>query len=61
MGIWRKQEKQKIRLFIICADHGQADGIGGHGHLDEGERIVPFFMYGPSIKEGVRIEEKNKV
>lgn len=56
-----KTGKAKNTTFIICADHGQADGIGGHGHLDEGERIVPFFMYGPNIKEGVRIEEKQSL
>ena len=36
--------------LMVCADHGQADGIGGHGHLDEGERYVPFFMVGPGSK-----------
>jgi hypothetical protein len=47
--------------LIICADHGQADGIGGHGHLDEGERFVPFFMHGPSIEKGKIIEEKHSL
>jgi Type I phosphodiesterase / nucleotide pyrophosphatase len=47
--------------FIVCADHGQADGIGGHGHLDEGERFVPFFMYGPSIEKGKSVEEKHSL
>lgn len=46
---------------IICADHGQADGIGGHGHLDEGERYVPFFLHGPSIRQGHRIDEKHSL
>lgn len=45
--------------LILCADHGQADGIGGHGHLDEGERYVPFFLHGPTIKQGHRIDEKH--
>ena len=37
----------EIRDFIVCADHGQADGIGGHGHLDEGERYgAPLSMHG---------------
>lgn len=61
IGHLEKTGKAENTTFIICADHGQADGIGGHGHLDEGERIVPFFMYGPSIKEGVRIEEKQSL
>lgn len=47
--------------IIICADHGQADGIGGHGHLDEGERYVPFFMYGPAIERGKRVDEKKSL
>lgn len=47
--------------LMICADHGQADGIGGHGHIDEGERFVPFFMNGPTIKSGNVIEEKHSL
>lgn len=47
--------------LIICADHGQADGIGGHGHLDEGERYVPFFLHGPTIEGGRRIDEKHSL
>ena len=47
--------------LIICADHGQADGIGGHGHLDEGERYVPFFLHGPTIEAGRRIDEKHSL
>jgi hypothetical protein len=47
--------------LVICADHGQADGIGGHGHLDEGERYVPFFLHGPSIQSGVRVDEKQSL
>lgn len=59
---WLK-EKGKLEnyTFIVCADHGQADGIGGHGHLDEGERFVPFFMYGPSIERGKRVEAKHSL
>ncbi len=53
--------KAENTTFIICADHGQADGIGGHGHLDEGERIVPFFMYGPKIKKGAIVEAKHSL
>ncbi|MGG1677252.1 alkaline phosphatase family protein [Neobacillus sp. NRS-1170] len=59
---WLK-EKGKLDnyTFIVCADHGQADGIGGHGHLDEGERFVPFFMYGPAIEQGKSVEEKQSL
>ncbi|GAB6098755.1 hypothetical protein JCM16358_06340 [Halanaerocella petrolearia] len=47
--------------LIIAADHGQSDGIGGHGHLDEGERYVPFIINGPQIKAGFKIEEKRSI
>lgn len=53
--------KLQHATIIVCADHGQADGIGGHGHLDEGERYVPFFMYGPAIKAGIRIDQKHSL
>lgn len=43
-------------VWIVAADHGQSDGIGGHGHLDEGERFVPFIMNGPGIKKGVKVD-----
>ncbi|MEK0313618.1 alkaline phosphatase family protein [Cohnella sp. 56] len=43
--------------IIVCADHGQAIGIGSHGHLDEGERWVPFFMWGQGVREGVRVDD----
>ena len=56
-----EQGKLENATIIICADHGQADGIGGHGHLDEGERYVPFFMYGPKIERGKRIDEKHSL
>lgn len=59
---WLKREgKMKNTTLIICSDHGQADGIGGHGHLDEGERYVPFFLYGPNIAKGKKIEEKHSL
>jgi predicted AlkP superfamily pyrophosphatase or phosphodiesterase len=53
--------KMENTTLIICADHGQADGIGGHGHLDEGERFVPFIMYGPDIEKGKKVEEKHSL
>lgn len=59
---WLKANgKLENYTFIVCADHGQADGIGGHGHLDEGERFVPFFMYGSAIEEGKSVEEKHSL
>ncbi|MEI2355653.1 alkaline phosphatase family protein [Mesobacillus zeae] len=53
--------KMENTTLIICADHGQADGIGGHGHLDEGERFVPFFMHGPSVEKGKKVQEKQSL
>lgn len=53
--------KMENTTLIICADHGQADGIGGHGHLDEGERFVPFFMHGPHIAKGNKVQEKHSL
>ena len=42
---------------ILMADHGQGIGIGAHGHLSEGERYVPFAMWGSGIAEDKVIEE----
>lgn len=47
--------------FIIAADHGQSDGIGGHGHLDEGERYVPFIMTGKAIKPGKTVDDLRSI
>lgn len=57
----REKGYMENTTLIVCADHGQADGIGGHGHLDEGERYVPFFMNGPSIAAGKVIEDKHSL
>jgi glycosyl transferase family 2/type I phosphodiesterase/nucleotide pyrophosphatase len=37
---------------ILMADHGQGRGIGGHGHLDWGERPVPFVVWGAGALAG---------
>ncbi|MBW7455870.1 alkaline phosphatase family protein, partial [Paenibacillus sepulcri] len=59
---WLKSEGHADNAtFIVCADHGQADGIGGHGHLDEGERYVPFFIHGPAVNRGVKVEDKHSL
>lgn len=59
---WLEQQgKMENTTLVICADHGQADGIGGHGHLDEGERYVPFFMHGPQIERGKLVEQKHSL
>ncbi|MBM7701281.1 alkaline phosphatase family protein [Metabacillus iocasae] len=56
-----KEGKMDNTTLVICADHGQADGIGGHGHLDEGERYVPFFVHGPHIEKGKVVNEKQSL
>ena len=38
--------------MILMADHGQGRGIGGHGHMDWGERPVPFVVWGPGAVPG---------
>jgi hypothetical protein len=48
-------------VFIVLADHGQSDGIGGHGHLDEGERYVPFIMMGKGINAGIKVDEPHSL
>ncbi|GAM15960.1 alkaline phosphatase family protein [Mesobacillus selenatarsenatis] len=59
---WLEAEgKMENTTLVVCADHGQADGIGGHGHLDEGERFVPFFMHGPHIARGIKVQEKHSL
>ena len=47
--------------FLICADHGQGDGIGGHGHLGEGERWVPFFLVGKNVARGRRVAARHSI
>jgi hypothetical protein len=61
IGWLHENGKMENTTLMICADHGQADGIGGHGHIDEGERFVPFFINGPTIKSGLVIEEKHSL
>lgn len=59
---WMEQERLRDdTVFIVMADHGQGDGIGGHGHLDEGERFVPFLMHGPGIRQGITVEEPRSI
>ncbi|CAN5706190.1 hypothetical protein BH24ACT22_BH24ACT22_00580 [soil metagenome] len=42
---------------ILMADHGQGRGIGAHGHLSEGERYVPFAMWGSGITKEQTVEQ----
>ena len=46
---------------ILMADHGQGRGIGGHGHLDWGERPVPFVVWGEGAVPGAVSSEPRSV
>ena len=46
---------------ILMADHGQGRGIGGHGHLDWGERPVPFVVWGKGAVPGAVSTEPRSV
>ena len=46
---------------ILMADHGQGRGIGAHGHLSEGERFVPFAMWGNGIARGRVVSETHSI
>jgi hypothetical protein len=43
------------------ADHGQGRGIGGHGHLDWGERPVPFVVWGRGAVPGAISREPRSI
>lgn len=59
---WMGQEGLRDdTVFVVMADHGQGDGIGGHGHLDEGERFVPFLIHGPGVRKGVTVDELRSI
>jgi hypothetical protein len=41
---------------VLMADHGQGRGIGAHGNLSEGERFVPFVMWGSGVAPGRTVD-----
>jgi Type I phosphodiesterase / nucleotide pyrophosphatase/Sulfatase len=46
---------------VLMADHGQGRGIGAHGHLSEGERFVPFAMWGSGVAHGKTVKEPRSI
>lgn len=60
-GWLQEQGKLDDAAFVVMADHGQSRGIGGHGHLDEGERYVPFIIAGPGVPAGRVVEEPRSI
>ena len=57
------EERGKLEgaTVILMADHGQGRGIGGHGHLDWGERPVPFVVWGEGAVPGTVSHEPRSV
>ena len=46
---------------VLMADHGQGRGIGAHGHLSEGERLVPFALWGSGVAEGRVVKDPSSI
>jgi hypothetical protein len=57
------EERGKLEhaTVILMADHGQGRGIGGHGHLDWGERPVPFVVWGAGAAPAATRRERRSV
>ena len=57
------EERGKLddATVILMADHGQGRGIGGHGHLDWGERPVPFVVWGRGAVPGAVSAEPRSI
>jgi len=61
LGFLDERGKLDDATVILMADHGQGRGIGGHGHLDWGERPVPFVMWGAGTVAGAISREPRSV
>jgi hypothetical protein len=61
LGFLHTQGKLEGATVILMADHGQGRGIGGHGHLDWGERPVPFAVWGEGALPGAVSSEPRSV
>jgi hypothetical protein len=53
--------KLEDATVVLMADHGQGRGIGGHGHLDWGERPVPFVVWGEAAVPGGVSHERRSI
>ena len=56
LGWCRAKGYLKDATVIVTSDHGQGKGIGGHGHLTEPEKRVPFIAWGEGVPHGARLE-----
>ena len=61
LGFLEERGKLDDATVILMADHGQGRGIGGHGHLDWGERPVPFVVWGEGAPPGTVSREPRSV
>jgi hypothetical protein len=61
MGFCEERGFLEGAAVILMADHGQGRGIGAHGHLSEGERFVPFAMWGSGVAAGRTVKEHRSI
>src|SRR5215211_3533153 len=61
LAFLERRGKLEDATVILMADHGQGRGIGGHGHLDWGERPVPFVVWGAGAVAGAISREPRSV
>jgi glycosyl transferase family 2/type I phosphodiesterase/nucleotide pyrophosphatase len=61
LGFLVERGRLEGATVILMADHGQGRGIGGHGHLDWGERPVPFVVWGEGARTGTISREPRSV
>ncbi|MCA1717671.1 MAG: alkaline phosphatase family protein [Actinobacteria bacterium] len=61
MGWCEERGYLQNAAVILMADHGQGRGIGAHGHLSEGERFVPFAMWGSGIAQGRVVSDPRSI
>jgi Glycosyl transferase family 2/Type I phosphodiesterase / nucleotide pyrophosphatase/Sulfatase len=61
LGFLEARGRLEQATVILMADHGQGRGIGGHGHLDWGERPVPFVVWGAGAEPGAISREPRSV
>jgi len=61
MGWCEERGYLQNAAVILMADHGQGRGIGAHGHLSEGERFVPFAIWGSGIAQGRVVSEPRSI
>jgi hypothetical protein len=61
LAFLEERDRLEGATVILMADHGQGRGIGGHGHLDWGERPVPFVVWGQGAVSGAISREPRSV